>query len=273
MRGNTMTTPMIDVAPHTDTSVPTPRAGHGWNARTASLTAGISLVLMAALAGVGVFAAVGGLVTPGNATQTLADIRDAEGLFRLGIASLIGVVALDVIVAWALHRVFRPVHPGASLLAAVFRLVYSGVFLVAIGQLLGVLRLLGPEPHLEALSPDLVQTQVMLQIDAFHDLWATGLVLFGLHLLIVGSLVYRAVVLPRFLAILVVVAGLGYVFDSLAAILAFNVPEISTITFPGEVLLALWLLARSRRVGVLDDPSPHTPPGDPGSRRHAAQPE
>jgi hypothetical protein len=268
-----MTTSSIDVAPNAGTSVPAPPAGHGWNARTASLTAGISLLLMAALAGVGVFAAVGGLVTPGDAAQTLADIRDAEGLFRLGVASLIGVVALDVVVAWALHRVFRPVHPGASLLAAVFRLVYSGVFLVAIGELLGVLRMLGPAPHLEALSPDLVQTQVMLRVDAFNDLWAIGLVLFGLHLLIVGVLVYRAVVLPRFLGILVVVAGLGYVFDSLAAILAFDVPEIATITFLGEVLLALWLLVRSRRVGALDDPSPHAPASGPGSRRHAAQPD
>lgn len=254
-----MTTPTIDAAPRADMSVPPPPAGHGWNARTASLTAGVSLVLMAALAGVGVFAAVGGLVTPGNATQTLADIRDAEGMFRLGIASLIGVVALDVVVAWALHRIFRAVHPGASLLAAAFRLVYSGVFLVAIAELLGVLHLIGPEPHLQALSPDLIQTQVMLRIDAFYDIWAAGLVLFGLHLLIVGYLAYRAVVLPRFLGILVVIAGLGYVFDSLTAVLAFDVPEVSTITFPGEVLLALWLLTRSRRVGVLDGPSARAP--------------
>lgn len=259
MRGNTMATPTTDAAPHADTSMPPPPAGHGWTARTASLTAGASLILMAALAGVGVFAAVGGLVTPGDEAQTLADIRDAEGLFRLGIASLIGVVALDVVVAWALHRVFLPVHPGASLLAAVFRLVYSGVFLVAIAELLGVLRLLGPDPRLAALGPDLLPTQVMLRIDAFHDIWATGLVLFGVHLLIVGYLAYRAVVLPRFLGILVAIAGLGYVFDSLALVLAFDVPEVSTITFPGEVLLAIWLLTRSRRIGVLDSRSARAP--------------
>jgi hypothetical protein len=255
-----------DAAPRADTAVPAPTAGHRWDARTASLTAGVSLVLMAALAGVGVFAAVGGLVTPGDATRTLADIRASEGLFRLGIASLIGVVALDVVVAWALHRVFRPVHPGASLLAAAFRIVYSGVFLVAIAELLGVLRMLGSEPHVQALGPEVIETQVMLRIDAFHDIWAAALVIFGLHLLIVGYLTYRAVVLPRFLGILVAIAGLGYMFDSLAAALRFDVPEVSTITFPGEVLLALWLLTRSRCVGVLDDPSAR-------ARRHPADAE
>lgn len=248
-----MTRATIDPATRADTSAPPPRAGHGWNARTAGLTAGVGLVLMAALAGVGVFAAVEGLVTPDDAARTVADIRDAEGLFRLGIASLLGVVVLDVVVAWALHRVFRPVHPDASLLAAVFRLVYSGVFLVAIAELLGVLPLLEPEA-LAALDPDVIQAEVMRRIDAFHDLWSAGLLLFGLHLLVVGYLAYRAVVVPRLIGILVVIAGLGYVVDSLAAVLAVDAPEVSTVTFLGEVLLAIWLLARSRRLEVLDGP-------------------
>ncbi len=191
-------------------------------------------------------------MTPDDAARTLADIRDAEGLFRLGIASLIGVVVLDVVVAWALHRVFRPVHAGASLLAAVFRLVYSGVFLVAIVELLGVVRLLGPDAQVAALGADLVQTEVMLRIDAFHDVWAAGLVLFGLHLVVVGYLAHRSVVVPRLLGILVVVAGLGYVFDSLAVVLAIDAPEVALVTFVGEVLLAIWLLARSRRLDLLD---------------------
>ena len=85
---------------------------------------------------------VDGLVTEGDATQTAADIMASVGLFRLGIASLIVVIALDVVVAWALYRVFSPVSKSLSMLAAALRLVYSGVFMVAIGQLLGVVRLL-----------------------------------------------------------------------------------------------------------------------------------
>ena len=55
------------------------------------------------------------------------------------------VVALDVVVAWALCRVFGPVSTGISLLAAWFRLVYAGVLLVAVSHLVGVLRLLGDD--------------------------------------------------------------------------------------------------------------------------------
>lgn len=88
-----------------DTRNAQPPAGPGRDAnrpiRGASVTAGAGLLLMAALAGFGNFVAVEGLVTPGNAAQTAADIMSSEGLFRLGIASLFLVTALDVVVAWA----------------------------------------------------------------------------------------------------------------------------------------------------------------------------
>lgn len=111
--------------------------------RSASLTAGVGVLLMSALAGFGYFAAVEGLVTPGDAARTASDISASEGLFRLGVISLFLVVALDVVVACGLYRVFSPVSQGLSLLAAWLRIVYGGVFMVAIGQLVGVPRLLG----------------------------------------------------------------------------------------------------------------------------------
>ena len=65
-----------------------------------------------------------------------------EGTFRLGVLAWLLVVVLDVVVAWALYRVFRPVSPAVSMLTAVFRLVYTAVFLVAVGQLLRALDVL-----------------------------------------------------------------------------------------------------------------------------------
>lgn len=72
--------------------------------------------------------------------------------------------------------------------------------------------------------------------------------LFGLHLLVVAHLAYRSGYVPRVLAALVAVAGLGYAFDSVAAVLVGDgAPTIAVFTFPGEVLLAVWLLVWSRR--------------------------
>ena len=206
---------------------------------------------MSAVAIFGKVVAVDGLVTEGDAARTAADIMASEGLFRLGIASLVVVVALDVVVAWALYRVFSPVSKSLSMLAAALRLVYSGVFMVAIGQLLGVVRLLSNDGYLAVFGADQVNAQAMLGITAFNDIWYVGQFLFGLHLLLIGYLAYRSGYVPRLLGVLLVIAGLGYAADSLGAVLSQGSwTDISSFTFIGEFLLALWLVIRARRIAV-----------------------
>jgi hypothetical protein len=222
-----------------------------WSMRTASITAGVGLLLMSVLAGFGNFVALDGLVTESDAAQTAQDIIASEGLFRLGIASLVVVVALDVVIAWALYRVFSPVNKSLSMLAAAMRLVYSGVFMVAIAQLLGVIRLLSSDGNRAVFGADQVNAQAMLGITAFNDIWCVGLFLFGLHLLLIGYLAYRSGYVPRLLGALLVIAGLGYAADSLGAVLSQGTwTDISSFTFLGEFLLALWLVIRSRRIAA-----------------------
>ena len=195
--------------------------------------------------------AVDGLVTEGDAARTATDILASQGLFRLGIASLIVVVALDVVVAWALYRVFSPVNASLSMLAAALRLVYAGVFMVAIGQLLGVVRLLSDDGYVALFGADQVNAQAMLGVTAFNDIWHVGQFLFGLHLLLIGYLAYRSGYVPRLLGALLAVAGLGYATDSLGVVLFQGAwTDISSFTFIGEFLLALWLLIRARRIAV-----------------------
>ena len=84
------------------------------------------------------------------------DIAGSAALFRWGIASLLIAAVLDVVVAAALLRLFTPVNPDISRLAAWFRLAYAAVFLVAVSQLAGVL------PSLD--NPD----QAQRSIDSFN---------------------------------------------------------------------------------------------------------
>ena len=219
--------------------------------RTASTTAGVALLLMSAVAIFGNVIAVDGLVSETNPAQTVTNITASLGLFRLGIASLVLVVALDVVVAWALYRVFSPVSTSLSMLAAALRLVYSGVFMVAIAQLLGVVRLLSNDTFLAAFGTDQLNAQAMLSITAFNDIWYVGQFLFGLHLLLIGYLAYRSHYIPRLLAVLLAISGLGYATDSLGAVLSPGAwTDISSFTFLGEFLLALWLVIRARSIAT-----------------------
>ncbi len=123
--------------------------------------------------------------------------------------------------------------------------------MVAIGQLLGVIRLLSDNGNLALLGADQLNAQAMVGITAFNDIWYVGQFLFGLHLLLIGYLAYRAGYLPRVLGVLLAISGLGYAIDSLGAVLSQGTwTDISTFTFIGEFLLALWLVIRARRIAA-----------------------
>ena len=222
--------------------------------RRASLVAGVGLMLMSVLAGFGNFVVLEGLVTPGDAAKTAGDIIASEGTFRFGVASLYLVIVLDVVIAWALLRVFTPVNRDISRLAAWFRLAYSGVFLVALSQLAGIPDLLNSAGGSALFSAEQVQAQALLKFDAFEDVWMAGLILFGAHLLLIGYLAYRSGYVPRVLGVLLVIAGAGYAFDSFVTVFSGGSPfAISTVTFLGEFLLGLWLLIRGSRLSLGTD--------------------
>jgi hypothetical protein len=212
------------------------------------------------MAGTGAFAyfvVLEGMITPGDAVSTAAEITSREGTFRLGVLAWLVIVVLDVIVAWALYRVFRPVSVSVAALAAAFRLVYTAVLLVAVGQLLRALDVLGSDPGATS-SPDQVSAQAMLELSAFQSTYDIGLLLFGIHLALLGYLATRSRFVPTVVGALLVLAGAGYVFDTVAAVLALDLPiQVSVFTFLGELLLGLWLLLAGAR---LDD-ADHTPVG------------
>jgi hypothetical protein len=235
-------------------------AGADESMRRASLTAGVSILLISVLAAFGNFVAVQRLVTQGDPARTAQDVLGSEGLFRLGIVSLFLVVALDVVVAWALYRIFSRVSRGVSMLAALFRVVYAAVFLVAVSHLVSAVHLLGTDAALSGFTAAQLQAQALSGIDAYTDVWTAGLFLFGLHLLLVGYLAYRSGYVPRVLGVLLAVAGVGYGLDSVATVLSDGAwTDVSVFTFIGEFLLALWLVTRGRRL-TLPEPRPRQLP-------------
>jgi hypothetical protein len=227
--------------------------GHqaGWTVRRAGVVAGVALLVMVPLAVFADFVAVKGMITRGDAAATAAEIVAREGTFRLGVLAWLLVVVLDAVVAWALYRVFRPVSPAISMLTAVFRLVYTAVLLVAVGQLLRALDVLtvgsAPAPGTADVSE-----HALLELNAFQHLYDLGLFLFGIHLALLGYLSLRSDFIPKVIGVLLVVAGAGYAFDSGAAVLGLELSRVAAFTFLGELLLALWLLVAGRRLRAVD---------------------
>jgi hypothetical protein len=214
--------------------------------RKVALTAAIGLLIMALLAPFALFGVLQTLVVPTDAAATVENIIASEGLFRAGIAAFLIVIMLDVVVAWALYVLLRPVNRTLALLTAWLRLAFAAVFASALVNLLDVARLLGGADG-AALQPAQLQAQVMSSITSFDNGWIViAHAIFGLHLFGLGYLLFRSAHFPRFLGVLVVIAGGGYLVDSFGTILVPNYAlSIGAFTFVGEALLIVWLFWRA----------------------------
>ncbi|MBD0384411.1 DUF4386 domain-containing protein [Paenibacillus sedimenti] len=222
-----------------------------------SRVAGFGLLLMAILAMFSNFSVLEGLIIPDDAATTATNIITNEMLFRSGFTSFIIVLILDVLVAWALYVLLRPVNKNLAMLAAWFRLVYTAIFGIALYNFLNVLQLLSGAKYLTVFTTDQLHAQLMLLIHAFNNGWLIGLVFFGFHLLVLGYLIIKSGgYIPRIIGIFLILASAGYLIDSIAHFLLPNYADYKTIfllvvAIPGvigELSLAFWLLIKGVKV-------------------------
>ena len=211
-------------------------------------------LLYLALAVFGMFSpmVLGSLVVPGDAQATADSILGSRWLFGSSLVTWLAVVVADVAIAVTFYLLLRPVSHMRSLLAAALRLVYAAVLAAMLVNLFEAFRLLtgaqgaaGPaeQPQAEALAA----------LDTFSAGFLLALVLFGVHLLLLGWLLYRSRYLPRVFGVLLVAAGVGYIADSLAGLLlADHGGLVSAVLLTpavlGELGLTAWLLLRGVKV-------------------------
>ena len=151
-------------------------------------------------------------------------------------------------VAWALYVLLKPVNKNLSLLTAWFRWVYTGIALVALLNLVTVLRLLNTSDTFTIFPPDQLPAQVLLSLRTFRTQWHFGLLFFGIHLGLLGYLVLRSTYIPRILGVLLVIASLGYVLTTLKPYLFSDINlDFAEYTFYGELIFMLWLLIQGSR--------------------------
>lgn len=214
--------------------------------RSMALVAGLGLLVMALLAPLAVFGVLDPLVVSGDAAATFDNLVASGGRLRGGIAAFLVVIMLDVVVAWALYVLLRPVNRTIALLTAWLRLAFAAVFASVLVNLLDAAELVAGANQ-STLQPEQLHEQVMSSIASFDNGWVgIALAIFGLHLLGLGYLLYRSADFPKFLGVLVVIAGGGYLVDSFGTILIAEYSlTIGAFTFVGEALLIFWLLWRA----------------------------
>lgn len=256
-RRETLSMPTLGPSePGDPTTLPAPVSGDvGIHPRLAGRLAGIGYVLIFGLAIFANFVVREQMVVAGDAEATVANIVDSEGLFRLGLVSFLLIFALDVVISWALHVVFRSHHHDLSLLAAWSRLVYTVFLGVAAVFFFQALQLVSGAGFLQPLEKASIDAQALVAVDTFNAAWLIGLLVFGLHLGLLGFLIVRWNAAPAALGWLLMVAGTAYVVDTVANALLADYQDhaglfLAAVAVPsivGEGWFGLWLLLRAGR--------------------------
>ena len=191
----------------------------------------------------------GTLVVPGDAGATLARIAASPGLWRAGLVGDLLMQVLDLPVLLLLYLLLRPVNRNLALLATLVNLIQTAVLATNKLTLLVPLLLLEPGVHLQAFTAAQLQAMAFVAIQAHGYGFGIGLIFFGFACLLRGWLLFGSGYFPKALGVLMVLAGLCYLTNSLALLLA---PQLASVLFPAilipafvaELSLSLWLMVR-----------------------------
>ncbi len=218
----------------------------------AALIAGIGLLIMTLTVPFAEFKIIPDLVNPNSALETANNITNNLFLFNVAIFLIFITIVADIVVAWALYVFLKPVNKSLSLLTAWFRLIYTGVYLVAVTNLIKVFTLTKGNSYLISNSKEQISELVLFYIKSYKYEWFFGLILFGIYLIILGFLVLKASYIPKIMGWLLVIAGLGYLVGHLKVFFYPNLDtSFSMFTALGELIFMIWLLIRGSRIKEL----------------------
>jgi len=215
----------------------------------AALIAGIGILIMVLTVPFAEFQIFPNLIDYKNPEVTANKILNNQSLFIVGIFLNFITIICDIIVAWALYIFLKPINKSLSLLVAWFRLIYAGIYLIALLNLIKVLNLLTADKYFVATDQNQIYDQVLFFMRSFGNEMSFGLILFGIYLGILGYLVLRSNYIPKILGWLLVLAGIGYFISYSGKYLFPNInTDLLMITFFGELIFMLWLLIKGRKI-------------------------
>jgi len=183
------------------------------------------------------------LIVFGDAAATAANVLAHEPLFRLAWAADLIATASYVVVTLILYKMFKPVSASVSLLAAFFSLVGCSVGAVSCVFHLAPLGVLGNTTFSSVFTAEQLQALVLLFLRLRVQTYNIGMVFFGFYCLVIGFLTLRSTFMPRFVGVLMAIAGLSWLTYLAPALASSLSPYNLALGFLGEAAFTVSLLA------------------------------
>lgn len=184
----------------------------------------------------------------GDAAIVADNILSNEFLFRTGIFGDLISNTFYVLLVLALYRLLKQINPyWAKLMVTLVVVQIPTVFFIEAFNITSLMILKGEL----LVSLELAERQdiAMLFLNIGNYCALTLEIFWGLWLLPFGMLIYKSQFIPRIFGILLFIAGIAYINDSVVTVLFpnyshyLNLPTIILVAI-GEISITLWLLIK-----------------------------
>jgi hypothetical protein len=220
--------------------------------RNPGRSAGLIYLLIVFLAPLRLIYIPGKLFVHGDAAATADNIAAHQLLFRFGIVADLATGVILIFLTLALYRLFKDYGKTSAVLMVILGgLLPAALYFVNALNDAAVLVTLHGADILTAFS----QAQREGLMSLFLRLHTHGVyiaeIFWGLWLLPLAQLTWRSRLVPRFLAVWLVINGIAYVAQSLTSLLLPRYEDaLSRALSPvllGEIVFMLWLVVRGTR--------------------------
>lgn len=181
----------------------------------------------------------------GDAAEIAAQLKQNESLFRVGFAAYLVEAFSDLVLAWLFYVLLRPVHRELGLLSAFFGLVSMSLFAVT-KMFYFSAPLFLKSKYLSAFSSDQVNALAGAFLSLYGGLSGLFMLFYGTAWIIRGYLTFKSSYLPRFLGVLMAVAGAGFFAKNITKVLVppYSSEMLLAPMFLNVLVLAGWMLVR-----------------------------
>lgn len=183
-----------------------------------------------------------------DASSTYQNIVNSSTVWRMGITGDILMHLLDIPLMVVLYMLLKSVNKNIALLGVLFNIIQTSVLVVNKLTLIIPLIIIGNTEYAKAFSLEQISSQIYLLTDIHDYGFGLGLIFFGFACLTYGYLIYNSNYFPNILGIMVAIAGICYIINSLVLILApqysGDIFQILIFSLIGELSFALWLITK-----------------------------
>jgi hypothetical protein len=178
-----------------------------------------------------------------DATTTASNILANQSLYRLGFTVYLIEMAGQIATAVLFYQLLKPVSRTGAMLAATFELtgcgikIFSRLFYFAPLLVLG-----GAASHLSVFNKEQLDSIALLLLRINDNGAAVALAFFGFSTVIQGWLVYKSGFLPRWLGVVEIIGGFGWL-TFLSPPLGMSLFRyIAVFALIGLLAMIVWLL-------------------------------